>query len=297
MQEGATFSPTASATRSATVSSSSTPTSTRFTGGKAGEPEIDLGVTGLYFYRLQAPRLAGWSEEVRSRRYEITDLNKAYLDRGDAQCAPPRARVRLARHRHAGVSVASGPIRLRGRAATGPEHCLPGGNRISARLDRGRGHPPRAAQLRRAATAPISLRLLRSTGQDERTGAALGIDCDVRDVKARYARRVIEEALDGVLHRAVLEPRLRVNEVILQGVSAEAVPEPAAAPRTSCPQRSRTLRCKLALPIRIAIASAISRLCPSKSRGTSPIDAARNRRDPTTPSAGSSSNNRTILRA
>ena len=83
---------------------------------------------------------------------EITDVNRAYLERGDLYRRSARARLCLARYRHPCLAGRSQPVRADPRAAPGLAHRLPGGNRAAAGLHyrsavprRSRKRPPRAA--------------------------------------------------------------------------------------------------------------------------------------------------------
>ena len=49
---------------------------------KPTKPKSRWAVTGLYFYDSQAPRLAAGLKKSARGEYEITDLNRAYLERG-----------------------------------------------------------------------------------------------------------------------------------------------------------------------------------------------------------------------
>ncbi len=49
---------------------------------KPAKPKSPWAVTGLYFYDSQAPRLAAGLKKSARGEYEITDLNKAYLESG-----------------------------------------------------------------------------------------------------------------------------------------------------------------------------------------------------------------------
>jgi len=49
---------------------------------KPAKPKSSWAVTGLYFYDSQAPRLAAGLKKSARGEYEITDLNRAYLERG-----------------------------------------------------------------------------------------------------------------------------------------------------------------------------------------------------------------------
>ena len=50
---------------------------------KPTAPKSPWAVTGLYFYDAQAPRLAAGLKKSPRGEYEITDLNRAYLERGE----------------------------------------------------------------------------------------------------------------------------------------------------------------------------------------------------------------------
>jgi len=49
---------------------------------KPAQPKSSWAVTGLYFYDAQAPRLAAGLKKSARGEFEITDLNKAYLEAG-----------------------------------------------------------------------------------------------------------------------------------------------------------------------------------------------------------------------
>ena len=144
-------SPTACATRSATASSSSTPTAGRRPRGEAREAALEL--RGDRPLLLRQPRARDRRRAAPSARgeLEITDVNRAYLERGRAARRAARPRLRLARHRHARGAAPGLDLHPGHRGAPGPEDRLPGGDRAQHGLRDAR--PTCAARPRACARA------------------------------------------------------------------------------------------------------------------------------------------------
>ena len=101
---------------------------------KPCEPRSNIAVTGLYFYDNQVLDVAAALKPSGRGELEITDVNRAYLERGDlyVEVMGPGF-TWFDTGTHGSLADASHYVQILDQRQ-GPAYCLPGGNRAPARL-------------------------------------------------------------------------------------------------------------------------------------------------------------------
>ena len=135
-QRALPFSPITSTIRNATAWSASTLRPARRCRSRRSrkQPKSNWAVTGLYFYDNDVLDIAANIQPSARGELEITDVNNAYLERGDLHVQPARAWLCLARHRHPRQPARRIILCADDRASAGDQDRVPGGNRAGAGL-------------------------------------------------------------------------------------------------------------------------------------------------------------------
>ena len=107
---------------------------------KPEKPRSNYAVPGLYFYDNDVVHIARDLEPSARGEYEITDINRVYLERGDLH-VHVLARGTAARHRHLRVAQRRQQLHPHRGEPPGPQDRLAGGGRLAAGVPQRRGAP------------------------------------------------------------------------------------------------------------------------------------------------------------